>query len=254
MASSQSLGREAPEARSAAPGDGDEPGWTDTTDAPLVEVTGRLRAPREARPERGAGAGGRSDDGARAEPELQRRHRLRLPQQLAGAPWIRDGEQHRGPHDPESIRVFTDAAPSRRVEHDPTVVKPETYYGDGPFDPPSSDDEDEELLEKNARSMHPDDPELEDGTGLIIGGHQVRIPKLHRPACANNAMFIETMAIALSRHWIGKFSGISDHYRNCCCVLIYWNFLPNPGNKAYHDGPPIQRNVWLGFSECSLGA
>lgn len=68
--------------------------------------------------------------------------------------------------------VFTDAASSKRVDHDSSVVKPETYYGDGPFDPPSSDDEDEELLEKNARSMHPDDPELEDGTGLVIGGHQ----------------------------------------------------------------------------------
>ncbi|KAI9067913.1 dipeptidyl aminopeptidase [Trametes sanguinea] len=31
----------------------------------------------------------------------------------------------------------------------PASVKPETYYGEGPFDPPSSDDESEELLEKD---------------------------------------------------------------------------------------------------------
>lgn len=33
-------------------------------------------------------------------------------------------------------------------------VRPPTYYGEGPFDPPSSEDEDESLLQKeNTRSL-----------------------------------------------------------------------------------------------------
>ena len=33
-------------------------------------------------------------------------------------------------------------------------VRPPTYYGEGPFDPPSSEDEDESLLQKeNSRSL-----------------------------------------------------------------------------------------------------
>jgi hypothetical protein len=49
-------------------------------------------------------------------------------------------------------------------------VRPPTYYGEGPFDPPSSDDEDERLLEKSSEGS-----QLEGGgTGLKIGGHTVR--------------------------------------------------------------------------------
>ena len=50
-------------------------------------------------------------------------------------------------------------------------VKPEVYYGEGPFDPPSSDDEEDVLLEKNrARGIA---SEVEE-TGLRLGGQKVR--------------------------------------------------------------------------------
>ncbi|KAH8093229.1 dipeptidyl aminopeptidase [Cristinia sonorae] len=50
-------------------------------------------------------------------------------------------------------------------------VKPEVYYGEGPFDPPSSDDEDEALLEKD---VHGGDIAEVEGNGLRLGGGQKR--------------------------------------------------------------------------------
>ena len=47
--------------------------------------------------------------------------------------------------------------------------KPETYYGDGPFDPPSSDDEADELLEKTRER---DGRSIEEDGGLVLGGGQ----------------------------------------------------------------------------------
>ncbi|KAI0765616.1 dipeptidyl aminopeptidase [Trametes elegans] len=50
-------------------------------------------------------------------------------------------------------------------------VKPETYYGEGPFDPPSSDDESEELIDKeDARSGRA----IEEEGHLIVGSQKVR--------------------------------------------------------------------------------
>lgn len=54
---------------------------------------------------------------------------------------------------------------------DPQHVKPEVYYGDGPFDPPSSDDENDELLEKETTRETLPDVEV---SGLRIGSsHKV---------------------------------------------------------------------------------
>ena len=62
----------------------------------------------------------------------------------------------------------------------PTLVKPVTYYGEGEFDPPSSDDEEELLMEKLKRNASRD--ALQEGAGdalnedveLVVGGHKVR--------------------------------------------------------------------------------
>ncbi|THH29289.1 hypothetical protein EUX98_g4902 [Antrodiella citrinella] len=51
------------------------------------------------------------------------------------------------------------------------ALKPEAYYGEGPFDPPSSDDEDETLLEKDIRRGAIADVEE---TGLRVGGGSKR--------------------------------------------------------------------------------
>lgn len=49
--------------------------------------------------------------------------------------------------------------------------KPETYYGEGPFDPPSSDDEADELLEKGGQRSG---RAIEEEGTLVIGSRKVR--------------------------------------------------------------------------------
>lgn len=47
-----------------------------------------------------------------------------------------------------------DAPYDERASTHSGPVRPPTYYGEGPFDPPSSEDEDEMLIQKeNARSL-----------------------------------------------------------------------------------------------------
>jgi hypothetical protein len=66
-----------------------------------------------------------------------------------------------------------DSGPSRT---EPS--RPSTYYGDGPFDPPSSDDESDELLEKNGLrspgNVERGHLDVEDTEGLTIGGQNQR--------------------------------------------------------------------------------
>lgn len=60
----------------------------------------------------------------------------------------------------------------------PTLVKPTTYYGEGEFDPPSSDDEEEGLfLEKGKQNDVEREGEAGDALNedleLVVGGHKV---------------------------------------------------------------------------------
>ncbi|CAL1714024.1 unnamed protein product [Somion occarium] len=65
---------------------------------------------------------------------------------------------------PEQGDLFTDATDAQLH---PSIVKPPTYYEEGPFDPPSSDDEDDTFLEKGA-------PDMVDEGGLVVGGPKKR--------------------------------------------------------------------------------
>ncbi|KAI0640694.1 dipeptidyl aminopeptidase [Trametes meyenii] len=51
------------------------------------------------------------------------------------------------------------------------AIMPETYYGEGPFDPPSSDDESEELMEKDAERSG---RAIEEEGNLIVGSRKKR--------------------------------------------------------------------------------
>jgi dipeptidyl aminopeptidase len=68
-----------------------------------------------------------------------------------------------------------DSGPSRTEPSRPSI-----YYGDGPFDPPSSDDESDELLEKNGLRSPGNvergrlDVEDTEGEGLMIRGQNQR--------------------------------------------------------------------------------
>ena len=55
--------------------------------------------------------------------------------------------------------------------------RPSTYYGGGPFDPHSSDDEAERLLEKNvpqSSGIAELDIEDDEGEDLVVGGQKQR--------------------------------------------------------------------------------
>ena len=54
----------------------------------------------------------------------------------------------------QEVAGFRDTHYDERAPTHSGPVRPPTYYGEGPFDPPSSDDEDESLLQKEtARSL-----------------------------------------------------------------------------------------------------
>ncbi|KZT68663.1 dipeptidyl aminopeptidase [Daedalea quercina L-15889] len=77
----------------------------------------------------------------------------------------------------DSDTLLNDTSSTSRLadvdEHGYTSVKPPAYYGEGPFDPPSSDDEDE-TFEKPSRSPRVSQrgaSDLEDG-GIVLGSRK----------------------------------------------------------------------------------
>jgi len=77
--------------------------------------------------------------------------------------------------------------------------KPEVYYGEGPFDPPSSDEEEEILLEKDANRRALVDVEE---TGLRVGGGQKRSSSVR-------CLVICLMALVTVAAIIGLFAAFS---------------------------------------------
>ena len=77
---------------------------------------------------------------------------------------------HYEPLDHEETGFYNDG-PSSSATGYPGTVKPETYYGEGPFDPPSSDDESEELLEKG---LERSGRAIEAEGNLVVGSGKVR--------------------------------------------------------------------------------
>lgn len=78
---------------------------------------------------------------------------------------------------------YRDDQGTSRIGVNDTHRRPETYYGHGPFDAPSSDEEEDDLLEKSlhlptspglAERGQYDEEELDDGVGLVVGGQKKR--------------------------------------------------------------------------------
>lgn len=73
--------------------------------------------------------------------------------------------------------TYVPASRSRIGHSVQPVIRPPVYYEEGPFDPPSSDDEGESFIEKqdhvpasNERNVFDD---TEPGSRLVLGGHKV---------------------------------------------------------------------------------
>ncbi|KAK7685763.1 hypothetical protein QCA50_011109 [Cerrena zonata] len=92
----------------------------------------------------------------------------------------------------EQDDVFTDEP------RDSSFVRPPTYYEEGPFDPPSSDDEEDAFLEKNT-SVNTD---MEGDGGLVVGGTKKR-PSSLRCLVISLGSLVATAAI------IGMFAAFS---------------------------------------------
>jgi len=62
-----------------------------------------------------------------------------------------------------------------RTEHSGLpVIRPAVYYEEGPFDPPSSDDEGEDLIEKRYKASGSNElDDTEPGNRLQLGGSKV---------------------------------------------------------------------------------
>lgn len=121
-------------------------------------------------------------------------------------------------NDADEDFVDVSAQPSmNRVRPDPElIVRPPVYYGEGPFDPPSSEDEDEDhFLHKSERRgvLDPDGFEdSEPGNGLRVGGGKVStlcsvIPRLTStsrlaPGCSEVSHILSgVLSIPVSLHW-----------------------------------------------------
>lgn len=136
-------------------------------------------------------------------------------------------------------------------------IRPATYYGEGPFEPPSSDEEDE-LLEK----IVPGSPGLaeragvgleEDG-GLVVGGpkHKVRWERLKR--CAQySCLSAAHVPSAMSPHFVGRVGAPGRMYWSVSCHVVHGHGIPCARSKAYHNGPCLQRNVQCPKAELELG-
>lgn len=65
---------------------------------------------------------------------------------------------------------------ANNTAYPPGAVKPVAYYGEGDFDPPSSDDEEDAFLEKSLSPKSPGEAErlgdgaVEDDGELVVGG------------------------------------------------------------------------------------
>jgi dipeptidyl aminopeptidase B len=68
--------------------------------------------------------------------------------------------------------------PSHAQTRPDLVVRPPVYYGEGPFDPPSSDDDEDQFLGKQE---HPGNfGDSEPGNGLRVGARKVSSTSLPR--------------------------------------------------------------------------
>ncbi|PSS03331.1 hypothetical protein PHLCEN_2v4005 [Hermanssonia centrifuga] len=100
-----------------------------------------------------------------------------------------------------------DSPTSQNGSYPPALTKPVTYYGEGEFDPPSSDDEDEVFLEKKVKN-HGTEWEgegaglLEEGE-LVVGGQKKQRPSSVRWLIVCLTALVSTAAV------IGVFAALS---------------------------------------------
>lgn len=116
----------------------------------------------------------------------------------------------------------TDALYDERASTHSGPVRPPTYYGEGPFDPPSSEDEDESLLQKeNTRSLG-----MMERAGYAEPDVNVRLHRstpLLRPTPQLLLFWLQTetpFVAEISAHIIGYAGGDICRDWDCFCVHV----------------------------------
>lgn len=120
-------------------------------------------------------------------------------------------------NDTDEDCVDIPSQPARVQPRPDLVVRPPVYYGDGPFDPPSSEEEDEDrFLDKSERhhALNPGEfRDSEPGNGLRVGGGKVStlpqrntlkfIPVSHLAAGCPETSYIlpGSVGVLVGLHW-----------------------------------------------------
>ena len=140
-----------------------------------------------------------------------------------------------------------------------TLVRPPTYYGDGPFDAPSSDSseegdallEDKESLDEEIpRSRSPGHAE----DGLYVGGapQSVRAPPF--PMNAADCTVAQG-SDAISSHRPGQSGRLVRNNRHIRFTIVLGEgvSVSRAGCQEDHDGPRLQRHILRGDEGLALG-
>lgn len=112
----------------------------------------------------------------------------------------------------------------------PGLVKPPTYYGEGEFDPPSSDEDEEDLFVEKTKNVTFGDSEqegrgvtdgLNDDVELVVGGHKVLRRQRHCHKCSQvwsavSKILFSTLSCYYSR--LSRWT-CDAHWRLCRFLL-----------------------------------
>lgn len=137
-------------------------------------------------------------------------------------------------------------------------MKPEVYYGEGPFDPASSDEEADVLLEKSGR-ISPGSAERTSNS-LQEDDHIVRSRRVcilsYKPQdlCYSQLRSITATVFA---SLLGDLPDLSylygDGYWYICCTLLYGDPFPYPRHPAYYYGSRLQWDILRTKTEHTVG-
>ena len=130
--------------------------------------------------------------------------------------------------------------------HPDLVIRPPMYYGDGPFDAPSSDDEGEGLIEKQDHVALSNDQNIfddtESGNSLVVGGNKVS----HLVVALVSSAHVGIEEVC-QPEVLGYFPSIScfpfRFHWTVCCDSVQWGDLSTARCQENIHGSCIQSNI-----------
>lgn len=127
------------------------------------------------------------------------------------------------------------------ASHSAQPQRPTIYYGHGPFDPPSSDDEDEDVLREKGGSRSP---------GLAESGLDGEDGQKKRPSSLRWLIISLVTLVGLAGVWPYFYDNVRVldtrisrlHWHICCSIIqICWSLSPSRCS-AHNHGSYLQWN------------